>query len=413
LAAQAIASWRKAIELDPKNVKAQINLGNALANKGKLDEAIACWRKAIELDPKNATAYSNLGAALKDKGQVDEAIACCQKAIELEPKDAEAHSNLGAALKAKGRLDEAIACYKKAIELDPKYAMAHNNLGNALKDKGELDEAIACYKKAIELDPNLAYAHINLGDALSGKGQVDEAIACYKKAIELDPKWAVVQNNLGFLLLGKGQVDEAIACFKKAIELDPKVALARVNLARAKRMAPVRDKVQAFQNGSYTAANNDERIGLAEWCWIKKLPHAASHLYAAAFAADAKLADDLEAGHRYDAACHAALAAAGQGDDATKLEDKERTRLRKQALDWLRADLVLHRKQLESGKPTDPAAIQQTLLQWQQDSDFAGIRDAAALAKLAPEERAACEKLWADVAALLKQAETTDGKEGK
>jgi len=41
----------------------------------------------------------------------------------------------------------------------------------------------------------------------------------------------------------------------------------------------------------------------------------------------------------------AALAAAGQGEDAAKLDDKERTRLRKQALDWLRADLALRRKQ--------------------------------------------------------------------
>ena len=54
--------------------------------KGQLDEAIACYRKAIELDPKNATAHSNLGNALRAKGQLDEAIACYKKAIELDPK---------------------------------------------------------------------------------------------------------------------------------------------------------------------------------------------------------------------------------------------------------------------------------------------------------------------------------------
>jgi hypothetical protein len=48
---------------------------------------------------------------------------------------------------------------------------------------------------------------------------------------------------------------------------------------------------------------------------------------------------------------------------------------------------------------------------WQHDLDLAGIRDAAMLAKLPAEERAACEKLWADVAALLKKAETPAQKE--
>jgi hypothetical protein len=44
-----------------------------------------------------------------------------------------------------------------------------------------------------------------------------------------------------------------------------------------------------------------------------------------------------------------------------------------------------------------------------EDKDLAAIRDAAALAELPAEERAACERPWSDVAALLKKA----GKEMK
>ena len=50
-----------------------------------------------------------------------------------------------------------------------------------------------------------------------------------------------------------------------------------------------------------------------------------------------KLADNLAAVHRYNAACAAALAACGQGNDADNLDGKECARLRGQALDWLRA----------------------------------------------------------------------------
>lgn len=120
---------------------------------------------------------------------------------------------------------------------------------------------------------------------------------------------------------------------------------------------------------------------------------------------DPKLADDLGAGHRYDAAGLAALSAAGRGEDAGELGDPERARLRKLALDWLRADLALRTKQLESGTPADRAAARQALRHWQQDADLAGVRDAAALTKLPADEREAFAQLWADVAALLNKAE--------
>jgi hypothetical protein len=45
-------------------------------------------------------------------------------------------------------------------------------------------------------------------------------------------------------------------------------------------------------------------------------------------------------------------------------------------------------------------------MRWQEKRDLAGVRDKDALAKLPAEERAAWEKLWADVAAVLKKAET-------
>ena len=58
-----------------------------------------------------------------------------------------------------------------------------------------------------------------------------------------------------------------------------------------------------------------------------------------------------------------------------------------------------------SDKPADRTAVQQALRHWQQDADLAGIRDAAALAKLPADEQKAFSKLWADVAAVLKKAE--------
>jgi eukaryotic-like serine/threonine-protein kinase len=399
---EAIASYTKAIELDPKFALAHNNLGNALNSKGRPDEAIASYTKAIELDPKSAFAHSGLGSALRDKGRPDEAIASYTKAIELDPKYAVPHYNLGVVLCDKGQLDEAIASYRKAIELDSKYAVPHCNLGVVLYDKGQLDEAIASYRKAIELDSKYALAHNNLGYALRRMGRLDEAIASIRKAIELDPKCVPAHTNLGDLLETDGRLDEAIASYKKAIELDPKNTFVVSYLLRAERSAAARDKFPGYQNGSFTPKTNEERLGLAEICMTKKLYRSAAGLYAAAFAADPKLADDWKADHRYTAAFIAALAAAGQGDEAAQLDDAERTRLRRQALDWLRAHLALLTRQIESA---NRAATLQSLRHWQQDSDLATVRDAGSLAKLPDAERKEWEALWADVEALLKRAQ--------
>ena len=143
-------------------------------------------------------------------------------------------------------------------------------------------------------------------------------------------------------------------------------------------------------------------MGLAEICTNKKLYRSAAGLYAAAFAADPKLADDLKEVHRYNAACIAALAAAGRGEDAAQLDDAERTRLRRQALDWLRAHLALLTRQIESA---DRADSLQSLRHWQKDSDLATVREAESLAKLPDAERKEWEALWADVEAVLKRAQ--------
>jgi tetratricopeptide (TPR) repeat protein len=405
----AIACWRKAIALDPNLAPAHINLGMALANKGQVDQAIACFKKAIELDPKDGAAYGNLGNALSGKGQVEEAIACFKKAIELEPKRAEAHFNLGVALQGKGELDAAIARFKMAIDLDPKNAAAHYHLGAIFCDhKRDYDAAIACFQKTIALDPKKPDAHFCLGLALHHKHQLDAAIASYQKAIQLAPRLPYGHGGLGTALLDKGRYAEAREPLARALELlpenDPNREETSQSLRTCERLAKLEGRLPRVLAGEDKPASAQENLDIARMCQHKRLNSAAARFSADAYSADPKLADDLTAGRRYDAARCAALAAVGQGGDAARLDEKEKARLRKQALGWLRADLALRTQQLESGRPAERTAAQAALRDWQQDSDLAGLRDAATLDKLPAEERAACEKLWADVAALLKKA---------
>jgi hypothetical protein len=167
-------------------------------------------------------------------------------------------------------------------------------------------------------------------------------------------------------------------------------------------------QLSAFLKGEAQPAGARACLDLAEFCRQHKRLYAAStRLYAAAFTADPRLADDLPRVRRYSAACTAALAAAGQGEDAAKLDAKERSRLRGQALAWLRADLGICSQGVEKGPPKARPVVAKLLRYWQAGTSLATVRDPAALAKLPEEERAAWTRLWADVQALLERA---DGK---
>src|SRR5262249_33247818 len=109
-------------------------------------------------------------------------------------------------------------------------------------------------------------------------------------------------------------------------------------------------------------------------------------------------------GERYSAASAAVRAGCGQGKD-DKLDGKERARLRRLALDWLRADLEAYRSLLEKDAKNNGRTVVAGMRQLLADGAFPGVRGPEALAKLPEAEQQAWKKLWSDVADLLNRAQ--------
>jgi tetratricopeptide (TPR) repeat protein/serine/threonine protein kinase len=438
----AISEYREAIRLKKDDAETHYELGIALRHKGRLNEAIGEYREAIRLKKDYLEAHNNLGNVLSDMGLWDEAIAELREAIRLKRDFFPAHSNLGNALRGKGLLDEAIREYREAIRLKNDYAEAHNNLGVALHKKHRLDEAIGAFREAIRFKKDLVEAHNGLANVLSDKGKLDEAIREYREAIRLKKDYAQPHNGLGGALFTKGQLDGAIAEFHECLRIAPENANAHCNLGNAlqqqgdfqralhelrrghelgsknprwgypsgdwirqcERLVELDGRLPGLLAGTSVPASPSERIELAEVCNLKKLNRAAVRFYERAFSGQPGLADDLSSFKRYNAACVAAQAAAGQGKDAGKLDSRERARLRRQALDWLRADLAQRIKQLDHGSPKVRSGMRSSLAHWQEDPDLASVRGAAALAKLPADEQPGWRQLWADVEKTLAKA---------
>jgi hypothetical protein len=110
---------------------------------------------------------------------------------------------------------------------------------------------------------------------------------------------------------------------------------------------------------------------------------------------------DPSNGHRYHAARAAAEAGCGKGDDAVNLDETERARLRRQALDWLRADFVIWSKRAAGDDARAREAALKALRDWQTEPALAAVREATAVDQLPEAERDGWRKLWADVASLV------------
>jgi serine/threonine-protein kinase len=246
--------------------------------------------------------------------------------------------------------------------------------------------------------------HYNLGKCLKEQGAIAAAADAYREAIRLDPSLPEAHCNLGKLLVQTGLYTDGLAALRRGHELGTKKPGWRYPSEQwvrdAELKAALDARVSAILSGKSQPSGIDERIALAGLCAEpKKLNVAAARFYAEAFAAEPKLADDMLAQHRYNAACAAALAGCGQGADTGTLDAVERSRLRRQALDWLTADLAAWAKLSE--KPEARPQVRKDAGHWQKDSDLAGVRDAAALEKLPQAERAAWRELWKGLADLL------------
>jgi Tfp pilus assembly protein PilF len=333
-----------------------------------------------------------------------EAERLIRQAIQRDPTDATAFANLGAVLERQGKQPEAEKQLRRAIALDPKHANAHFNLGLVRGLQRKSEEAVKLFSRAIELQPNDAKAHLALGLLRAHRGELAEAEQLLRRAVALDPNDANAHSTLGGLLAAQGKWIEGMASFRQALTLDPKNAVGRAQLRRCAPLAALEAELPALFRGDLRFHRNADRLSFAFVCKYTRLYRKAAGLCADAFTADGKLADDLAAEHRYDAACCAALAGCGQGEDAPKLDAKERARLRNQALGWLQADLALWARRLQGGKAADRAEVRARMRRWQQDAQLAGVRGNAALARLPATERQAWLELWAKVGALLAKA---------
>jgi tetratricopeptide (TPR) repeat protein len=140
---RALAQGVPAFEKDPSDPAAAVlrqrlaaahqEVGGGLQSRGKSIEALAHFRRAVELAPSSPGARIDLGAQLTRTGHLEEGQEEFVTALKIEPGSALAHTDLGYVLYLRGQRDAAIGQYREALRLQPGFPLAQTNLELALR----------------------------------------------------------------------------------------------------------------------------------------------------------------------------------------------------------------------------------------------------------------------------------------
>jgi tetratricopeptide (TPR) repeat protein len=137
----------------------------ALQQAGDNAAALAEWKKALDIDPNDARANNGIAIALSVSGDSAGAIAYLRKATQISPDFFEAYYNLGLELAKKNRVKEAIDAWLNTVRIRPNFAAGHENLGYAFYLQGKFADSLTHLRLALEADPDRV-SDLNLAASL-------------------------------------------------------------------------------------------------------------------------------------------------------------------------------------------------------------------------------------------------------
>lgn len=191
---EAIKWLEKAVEAEPKNKEAWYFLGRAYYTRSRIGEARKAFLTVLELDPRDAKAENNLGLILESEAQPDAAIDAYRRAIQWQEQSVrpseQPYLNLGSLLMEQSRAGEAIPLLQRAIELAPGNAICRLKLGTAYLRLGKLTDAQRDLEKAVQLAPDDPAAHYQLGKLYKEMKALDRAKAEFDRTSELQSRAA-------------------------------------------------------------------------------------------------------------------------------------------------------------------------------------------------------------------------------
>jgi cellulose synthase operon protein C len=229
----ALQEMQKAVAADP--TRSESYLGIALLQvRAKLpDQAEISFKKAVELAPKSMNAQLALGAFYQSQNRLPEAEQQFKHAIEVSPKDPAPRASYVRLLMVEGKKQDAEAFLKRSKSDFPNNSEGYRMLGDFYFANGDLDPAMAEYASLYSDHPKDVQVKKNYVQLLILKDSLDEATKLDNELLKSSPHDADVLDYRGQILLRQGNGAGAVDSLQQALREDPNNAVAHFHLGLA------------------------------------------------------------------------------------------------------------------------------------------------------------------------------------
>jgi tetratricopeptide (TPR) repeat protein len=201
-----------------------LKLGQALIDKGLLDEAITELSAAAALDPKNPEAVLTLSRAQMLKKDLRGAGRTLESAVAGGLDTAGIYAALAEVYEADGHYENAIPAMRLAVQRDPQNETYHFRYGLLLTDSHAPGAGIVRLQEALKQFPSSTRLWLALGIAQLAYGQNTEAENSFKRSLALDAKSVPALAYLGVTYAERGMYQESIGFYEQGIALNSQLA---------------------------------------------------------------------------------------------------------------------------------------------------------------------------------------------
>jgi len=163
---KSVDYFQQAVALDSTYAGAYAGLAEALTTQGvsggsarphEQSQALASAKRAIELDPESGEAYAALGLVeINFEKDWQAAGRDLEKGIALSPGNPLTEMQYSLYLDAMARPEEAVSHMRRALQLDPRSFLMNRHLGVTLYFARHYDEALFYLQRAVEMEPTRA-----------------------------------------------------------------------------------------------------------------------------------------------------------------------------------------------------------------------------------------------------------------